>query len=427
MRKIFFVFGVFMISFIGGGAGNCFSQNINLNSAVAYFDGYEKYNETASLPKAKEKIDEAAVNEATSGKNKTWFYRGRIYLATFDQVLKAEMNKSAETDVNKKIISAYNGISMADLDEALRSFQKAIELDEKKLYEKECNSKIRVIAGHYSDKAYANLVNKNYSDALTFYDKSYEMRLKMGMVDTAAVNNMAISAVKVKDYKRAEQYYGRLIELKYKPDRAYLAMVQMYSEAGDTASSRRMIMQGIAAMPDNYTLLIEQINLALRDGKSEAAVNSINQALAKNSNNHELHLVLGQTYNKMAYPKDAAGKDMSRPANSAELAKKAEDEFNKTIEIKPDYVVGLYSIGVFYNNMGADVLKQSENIKDPKKVKIEEDKADALFKKAIPLLEKAHELDPTDKDTMRTLRQLYARTGQGDTEKYKELNEALKK
>jgi len=403
------------------------AQNINLNSAISYFDGYEKYNEVESLPKAKEKIDAAAANESTSGKYKTWFYRGKIYLAMFDQTLKSEMSKLTETDINKKIVAAFNIVPMNDVDEALKSFETEIKLDEKKAYGDEVSAKRRVIASNYSDKAYANLINKNYSDAITFYNKAYDLKKTMSITDTAAVNNMAISAVMLKDYNKAETYYKMLIGMKYKEERCYLAMIQMYNEAGDTASARKAITNGVAAMPGSYTLLIEQINLSLRDGKSEAAINNINQALTKNPNNHELHLVLGQTYNKMAFPKNASDKDLSRPANFNELIKKAEDEFMKAVEIKPDYTVGLYSAGIFLNNLGADILKQSESIKDLKKAKVEEDKADVLFNKSIPLLEKANELDPEDKDTMRTLRQLYARTGQGGTEKYKKLNAALKK
>lgn len=421
MKKVFLLISVFCILYSGAS-----SQNQNLNSAVSYFEDYSKYNELKSLPLAKEKIDLAAANEATMGKAKTWYYRGKIYHALFDNNLKNEMTKSTEADVNKKIVSAYNVLNMTELDEALKSYEKAITLDDKKIYADEMKSKIRVVANNYSDKAYAGLVNKNYTDAISYYEKSYEMRLKMNITDTAAVNNMAIASMKLKDYKKAEGYYLKLIEMKYKPEKCFLSMIQMYTDAGDTASTRSMIMKSRATLPESYPLLIEEINLYLKNNKSEQAIASINKALDKNPNNHELHLALGQTYNKMAFPRDAANKEMPKPANFTELAKKAEDGFSKALSIKPDYTIGLYSLGIFYNNLGAEYLKTAENMKDPAKIKAEENKADDVFKKAIPILEKAHELDPTDKDTMRTLRQLYARTGQGDTEKYKKLNELLK-
>lgn len=426
MRRIKFMYGLIFCALIWAGTGFiCLGQNGNLNKAISYFEDYEKFNDQKSFAAAKEKIDSASRNPATSGKYKTWFYRGKIYLARFDLDLKNEMNKSAETDINKKIISAYNSISMADVDEALTAFQKALELDEKKVYESESNAKIRVIATNYGDKAYSNLVNKNYADALIYFDKSYDMKLKMGMTDTAAASNMAVAARNLKEYQRAEKYYNRLVEIYTKPEKkekSYYSMIQMFREAGDTASMRKYVNLAVAALPESYVLLIEQINLLLMDGKYEAAVTSLNRALGKDPQNHELHLVLGQTYNKMAFPKDAEGKDMARPENSAELAKKAEDEFNKTIQIKGDYVPGFYTMGVFYNNMGADILKQSDKLKDAQKLKAIEENADILFRKAIPFMEKAHDLDPGDGETTRILRQLYIRTGQGDSEKCKKLN-----
>ncbi|MFH1004215.1 MAG: tetratricopeptide repeat protein [Bacteroidota bacterium] len=405
MRKIIFFLSFNFFFLI------VFSQNKNLNNAISYYEDYEKYNEAESLLKAQEKIDFASTNEFTKNKIKTWFYRGKIYLALFEYNLKSK--------------TSYQNVSSAELDEALKSFQREIELDEKKNYTNIVNTDISSIVNHYGEKAYYSLINKNYHDAITFYEKLYEMKLKKNITDTIAINNMAFASVQIKDYKKAERYYNKLIELKYKPEKYFLVMIQMYNDAGDTASARKIIVKAVTTFPDNYDLMIEQINLFLKNGKSESAIQNINKALEKNPNNHELHLVLGQTYNKMAFPRDANNKELPKSANFSELVKKAEEEFNKALQLKPDYFVGLYSLGVFYNNMGANILKQSENVKNTKKVKAIEDKADALFFKAIPLLEKSHELDPTDKDTMRTLRQLYIRTGQGETEKYKKINEQL--
>lgn len=428
MRKLILAVTLTVLSAVWEGTGMaCFSQNSNLNKAISYYEDYERFNVLKSFAEAKIRIDSAAKNPATMDKHKTWFYRGKIYLARFDMSLKEQMNKSAETDINKKIISAYNSISMSDVDEALSSFQRSLELDEKKTYEAETNAKIRVIASNYSDKGYATLKNDNYKDAITYYDKYYEMKLKMGVTDTAALYNLSIASLKLKDYKKAEKYLTKLIDLKYRTERCYLSLIQTYHESGDTASAKKTVRKGVAELPESYMLLVEQINLDLKEGNSESAISSINRALSKNPDNHELHLVLGQTYNKMAFPKDATGKDLVRPANSAELAKKAEEEFQKTIGLKSDYFSGFYSLGIFYNNVGADVLRQAESFKDPKKVKAEESRADEYFKKAIPLLEKANDLKPGDRETMYTLRQLYARTGQGDSEKYKNLSEAIKK
>ena len=48
-----------------------------------------------------------------------------------------------------------------------------------------------------------------------------------------------------------------------------------------------------------------------------------------------------------------------------------------------------------------------------------------VFKQALPFLEKAAELNPTDRNTLMSLKQLYARLGMND--KYKEVEQKLKK
>jgi Tfp pilus assembly protein PilF len=50
-------------------------------------------------------------------------------------------------------------------------------------------------------------------------------------------------------------------------------------------------------------------------------------------------------------------------------------------------------------------------------------KANDYFAKAKPALEKAHEIDPSDKNTMASLVQVYAIMG--ETEKYKEMKAKL--
>jgi hypothetical protein len=51
-------------------------------------------------------------------------------------------------------------------------------------------------------------------------------------------------------------------------------------------------------------------------------------------------------------------------------------------------------------------------------------KADASLDKALPYLEKAHAMDPADKNTIRSLKEIYARKSMMD--KVKEMDEKLK-
>lgn len=404
-----------------------FSQNQNRESAIRYYKDYTDYNGgLTALTKAKEKIELAAAHENTINDYKTWYYRGLIYLGLFDINLKTEANKSAQTDITKKQIAAYKTVSMQELEEALKSFQKEIELDGKKIYTNDANSKMKIIANIFVTKGDVMLDEKRYAEGLEFYEKSYEVKLKMNITDTTTLNNMAVAALNLKDYKKAEQLFQKLISLNYKPEKNYWRIILMYKDAGNEEALVNAIKKGREAYPDNTEILNEEINLYLKNGKNDEALKSLELAISKNTNNPDVYVAMGQTLAKMAFPKNSDEKDIPKPANYAELVKKAEDAYNQALQLKPDHFICLYNLAILYTNVGANHLKEANNIKDPKKAKTEEDKADAMFYKAIPLLEKAREIDKSDKDVIRALKKLYASTGQGESEKYKKLDAELK-
>ena len=67
---------------------------------------------------------------------------------------------------------------------------------------------------------------------------------------------------------------------------------------------------------------------------------------------------------------------------------------------------------MFFND-GAEMANKANGIPANKVVEYEaaKKKFEAKFKDALPYLEKAHQLNPTDKATMQSLKQLYTRIG----------------
>lgn len=435
MKKLilFFIF-ISLSSFL-------FSQSMNLNSAVSYLKDYTDYNEgITSLQKAKDNIEIASKGDGTKDKAKTWYYRGLIFQTYFELGLKNEMSKSQEKDMTKKYSSAYQTVSVADLDEAVISFKKSIELDSKKDYEKECKTRISNISNNYYNKADAFYSAKNYSDAGVYYEKAYELKNSLNISDTSSIYNVAISSIKSQNYKKAEQFFTKLIELKYKadkPEKFYVAIIHMYKDAKDTSATRIAIQTARKALPENAEIMALEIDLysiamdntedpIKRKELAQKAINALNSGIATNPKNHEFYLVLGNTYNKMAFPKSKT-ESASKPSNYDELVKKAEENYLKSIELKPDYFLGHYLLGVCYYNQAMNIQKEADTIKDKKKLDEADKKTDVLLQKGILCLEKANQIDPTDKDAMKSLMILYARTGQGDSDKYKKINELYKK
>ena len=104
----------------------------------------------------------------------------------------------------------------------------------------------------------------------------------------------------------------------------------------------------------------------------------------------------------------------------------AQKEYERAIEIKPDFYDALYNLGAMYFNNGAEKVNAANEV-PPKQQKLYEsmmEEAKQWFVKAKPLFEQAHTLRPDDTSTIRSLRDIYARTG--EDEKLMEMSDKLK-
>ena len=124
MKKVTFILILIMSVFILN------AQKANVVSAYNYIK--PQYNE---LEKAKEAIDAATVNEKTALWDKTWYYRGMVYHAIY---------QSQD--------SVFQGLHENPLREAVDAYVKALELDEKKKYEKDIESRLNTAAIQFLNK-----------------------------------------------------------------------------------------------------------------------------------------------------------------------------------------------------------------------------------------------------------------------------------
>lgn len=406
-----------------------FAQQNKVVSAYNYLKYYTQDKNYEDLQKAKAAIDEATVHEGTKDNAKTFFYRGNIYIAIFDYVRDMELKKSTEKEETPKRYAAYRTLTMAELDEAYSAYKKTLELDNKKAYTEEVMNQMNVVYSDYMDKFNSELKGKEYSNAISAYEKANTISSAFfpTRIDTGSLYNYGLSALRTKDYVKATTVFTKLVDMKFMKHKSNLALIGVYNEMGDTASAKKQIDIAKKEYPGNLDIIIEEINYYLKQDKAPQALTSLEEGIKADPNNAELHLILGQTFNKMAFPKDAAGKEMPKPVKYDEYIKNAENHLLKSIELKKNYTNAYYTLGHFYSNQGAMIYNAAQKLTDLQTLSKQEKMADGFFLKAIPYLEKALELEPTDKDTMKALKQLYLKTNQTETEKYKKLEEMLKK
>jgi len=104
---------------------------------------------------------------------------------------------------------------------------------------------------------------------------------------------------------------------------------------------------------------------------------------------------------------------------------KAIESYKKAIEADPDFFNAYYNLGAVYYNEGVQQIEVANSIPSSENERYQEElaKADKWFKKALPYMEKCHELKPDDNMSMESLKNLYYRLKMMD--KYEEMLDKL--
>ena len=111
------------------------------------------------------------------------------------------------------------------------------------------------------------------------------------------------------------------------------------------------------------------------------------------------------------------GQRVGQPRNAVE----AIEAYKKALAVKTDYFDANYNLGALYFNQAVQGTNAANDMWKPRMTKAEsaeqkrlEDEAKALFETARPYLEAAHAIDAEDLETMRSLKDIYARTGEDE-------------
>lgn len=225
----------------------------------------------------------------------------------------------------------------------------------------------------------------------------------------------------------AKSIYKELIAMKYGGARTYIDLENVCVAAGDDAGAKLAVKEGRVAYPNDKNLILEEMYSSIKEGKTKEAIDNVNLAIQKDPQKEDLQFILGTLYYNLANP---TAKDAKAPTDveKKDYLTKSEAAYKKALEIKPDYFDGLLNLGILYYNEGVGINNAADAIKDNNKYKLEIARAEAKFKEALPLFEKAKVIGSKDKNDQKNLlnnlKQLYLLIG--DQEKFKQTQEELK-
>jgi tetratricopeptide (TPR) repeat protein len=346
------------------------------------------YREAATYIEQAILIDKAAV------KDKVWRYRGEIYL-----------NISSDSTISIEYPQA--------LRTAMESYLKAKDLDVKSRYQDEIRIGLAQVQTKANNIGIKNYVAEAFDQAGSSFDLAAEVARNFDMIDTMAVYNAALCYEKADLTDLAIERYLDCAAINYQVPNVFLFVSTLYRNTGKDEAALKILQDARVDYPREQSLIIEELNIYLTNKDFERAKTNLELAAQQDSTNEILWFSLGSVLDNIGMTEDAIV------------------AYKKAIEVKSDYFDANYNLGALYFNKAVNGINDANELWKPRMSRTEasaqkklEDDSKEMFSTAKPFLESAFAADNKDVETIRSLKDIYARTGEDD--KFIEMNNLLK-
>ena len=377
MRKILILLTVFI-------SINAHAQKAAVQTAYSYF-GIQQFD------KAKEAIDQAALNESSSTMAKTWYYRAMIYHSIYE-------SKDPK----------FAALRPGSIEEAQKSYEKSIALDTKKDFEEDAKKNLIILAAEYLNEGVNVFQASDYNKALLYFSNAIDIRKKYeNAKDTLAMSNAILAADHLGKSAVSIQYYKELTVMNYGGAKLYRGYIKSLLAEKDTVNAFLILNEGLKKYPQDAALVKDGLYLFIITGKSTEAIQQADEAIKNDPTNADLYSVKGQLYY-----------DLKKEAD-------AETAYLGGLKVNPNHFDCNANLGILYFNQGANMVNDANKIPTNKTADYDAAKAkfDAKFKQAQPFLEIAYTINNKDKGVIQSLRQIYVR--QGNVAKAEEMKKAM--
>ena len=414
MKKTLIMAALVLIS------AGCFAQKANVKKAKNL-----ALQETPDFSGARAAINEALTNEETKDLADTWYTAGLIgYQELSKENEKTYLGQARdEKRAGEAVVESFDyWMKAADLagqkvldkkgNEVLAD-KKTYALLQKKVLEYYKNQELVKYGIYLNDQ-------RDFATAYGVFQRH------LSIPELSLMQNEKLQKEMPKDsiydqYKyytaifaiQAEMHPEAIAVLEEMKDGNYEAITvnqflyQEYVNVQDTANYVRVLQTAVVRFPQEPWFLQNLINHYIFSGQEQEAINYLDQAIAREPNVAQYHLIKGNlNENQKNY--------------EAALA-----DFNRALAIDPTMADAEAGKGRVYYNQAVKMNEDAALIADAKEYKKALEEMNAMFRQSMPFFEKAHELAPDNRDYMITLRGLYYRFDM--TDKYNAITEELNK
>lgn len=236
--------------------------------------------------------------------------------------------------------------------------------------------------------------------------------------DSEAYNNQLFltgyAALLGEQYELAKPYYEELKANDYDDPSLYEGLFQIEMQE-DPEAAKIILQAGRDKYPDDLTLLYAEINMALQNNEIGSLENQLKEAIKKDPENVSLYATTGSVYDRL-YQEVSA----DDPEQAEVYFDSAKVYFERTLERDPDNVDAIYSIGALYYNKAAQGTQELQTLADDlssegmKAYDAKKEEVDKIFDEALPYFQKAERVNPSDRNTLIALKEIYARRNKMD-------------
>ncbi len=359
------------------------------------------------LVKAKEYIDKAVAYPEASTDAKVWYYKGGIYL-----------------DIQ---ISPARAILAPDaLNIAFDAYTKARELDTKEEYKADIATRLAAIGGEFFNQGIAFYKENKFDDAIPLFEKAINIGKNNHTIDTLANYGAALclekkAAADKSLLDKAIEKYQFLVDVKMKEATIYTSLASLYKDKGNIEKATGILELGKSLYPGNTDLIVTEANLYISTNNHAKAISSLMAAKEKEPKNVSILYAIGVTY-------DLLKNDAKLPDD--ERAKYFDDAiaaYKETLKVDSNYFDAIFNLGAIYFNKGGEVINEANKLPINETAKYDKLLADGnnFLNQALPYLEKCEIMQPQDKPTLVSLKEIYTRLK--NTDKLAKLNAKLGK
>lgn len=175
-------------------------------------------------------------------------------------------------------------------------------------------------------------------------------------------------------------------------------MTLMYVEKGDTEKATALMKTARAENPNDTSLMRVEADMSYNMGNKERYNELMKEIIATDPENPEIYFNLGVSNDQLGNKEEALS------------------NYNKALELKPDYEVALINIAALKLSEEEKIVDEMNSLgtssADNKKYDELRKQRESIYKEVLPYLEKAYKINPSNKNVVTYLMNLYGQIGE---------------